>query len=115
MTAKLFDWSAEVQDAITRLSKPGLVFPFGKAATLVDYLASRMVVPRIDILKRAKEINVSDAENFLASTLANVTMAIHHKGTVPDPGGWYFHATEFDLNMYVLDRGFSAAWRAARS
>jgi hypothetical protein len=87
MTAKLLEWNTDVQNVITRLSKFGLVFPFGKAATLVDYLASRMMVPRSNLLNRAQEINGSDAENFLASTLANVTMAIHHKGSVPDPGG----------------------------
>ncbi|TPN43327.1 hypothetical protein [Mesorhizobium sp. B1-1-7] len=113
MVAKLLDWSTDVEDAIARLGKPGLVFPFSKAAPLVDYLASRMVVPRSDLLDRAKQINGSDAENFLASTLANVTMAIDHKGAVPDPGGWYFHDADFD--MYVLDRRFSAAWRSARS
>ena len=106
------DWKDEVLQIIVRLNNPAFKFPFERSALLIDYLSLHKVVPRSDLTKRAIEINLSDPDTFIVTTLANVTMAIHPKGPVPDPGGWYFHDTERDL--YVLDRGFSAAWREAR-
>ena len=111
MVTKMFDdWPSEVEKAKSYLGD--CVFPPSKTIPLIDYLASRMIIRRSELLIRATEINGCDAKNFVQTTLARVTMAIHKQGNVPDPGGWYFHETgEFD--MYVLDRGFSAAWREA--
>ncbi len=113
MVTKICDeWPSEVAKVKEYLT--GCVFPPSKTIALINYLSSRMIVCRSELLKRATEINGGDAKNFVQTTLARVTMAIHQQGNVPDPGGWYFHEkTEFD--MYVLDRGFSAAWREANS
>lgn len=107
------DWDSATEAVLLRLSKPGLEAPFAQAAELLDYMASRKIVPADDLFARAVAINPASDADFVRSILANVTMAVHGGGRVPDPGGWYFH--DKSLGMYVLDRGFSAAWRKART
>jgi hypothetical protein len=111
MAPKLFPWEADVQKAIDYLAK-SRVFTFDQFARLIDYLAVHKVVPRQDLLNQAVRIKGGDGVDFVKTTLARVTTPVHGKGNVPDPGGWYFHDDKMDV--YVMDRGFSAAWRNAR-
>jgi hypothetical protein len=117
MAPKMPAWETDVQNAIERFAKPSLKFPFEKKARLIDYLASRKVVPRDDLLDYVKKINTdfnsAQVKDFAITTLASATTAVHGKGNVPDPGGWYLW--DESLKVYVMDRGFSAAWRKARS
>ena len=106
------DWNSAVERAIERLNKTGLESPFQHSAALVDYMASRKIVPKSDLIAEAVKINSLADADLVSSILANVTVAVHGKGSVPDPGGWYFR--DDTLGMYVLDRWFSAAWREAR-
>lgn len=109
---KIYSWEDEIQKTLNDFAAPWKKFPSENAARLIDYLASHTVVPRDDFLGHAAAINGGDAENFLATNLASVTMSVHGGGSVPDPGGWYFH--DKDMNVYVMDRWFSAQWKNAR-
>jgi hypothetical protein len=108
------DWSGDVKLTIERLKKPGLKFSFEQSAMLIDYLASKKVIPSTELRSHAKTIVTSGIIDFIRTILANVTTAIHGHGTVPDPGGWYFSDRVSNIEVYVLDRGFSAAWRKTR-
>jgi hypothetical protein len=127
MAAKMIDWFPEVAIAMDKLKTCD--FPTDMTFPLIDYLASCGIIRRPDLLKWARDFmdGVKDTEihtktkaqtwtedNFVSTTLANVTMTIHSVGgDVPDPGGWYFKDKK--LEMYLLDRGFGAAWKEVRS
>lgn len=127
MAGKNIDWSPEVAIAMEKLKscdfRVTMTFP------LIDYLASHEIVPRTDLLKWATNFmdgkqNIEEyakptvkwtAENFIATTLAAGTRAIHGigEGDVPKTGGWYFWDEK--LEMYLLDRGFGAEWLKVHS
>jgi hypothetical protein len=127
MAAKMIDWFPEVAIVMEKLKTcdfpPEMTFP------LIDYLASCGIVQRHELLQWAVGFmgSVKDTEvytktkakwtvdNFVGTTLAAGTRAVHGIGVekVPDPGGWYFWDEK--LKMYLLDRGFGAAWKEVRS
>src|SRR4051794_27883500 len=112
MAAKLIDWMPEITKAMEYMKdckfSPSETFP------LIDYLSAHRIVPRNDLMKEAAKINDKETWNFVNTTLGRVTMGIHGTGNgLPDPGGWYFYDEKYE--MYVLDRGFSAAWAQARA
>jgi hypothetical protein len=111
------NWKADVQKALARL-ETSKVFSFDQMTRLVDYLASQKVSARKETLNLATQIHKECTDggvDFVRTVLARITMAIHGTGNVPDPGGWYFSATISEIEVYVLDRGFSAEWRKLRA
>jgi hypothetical protein len=52
------------------------------------------------------------SDNFIATTLSNITTAVHGKGTVPKNGGWY--VTSADPYGYTIEPKFAEAWRRKR-
>jgi hypothetical protein len=65
MASKLLNWEADVDIAINRLQKSGLVFPFEESAKFIDFLASHKFLTRDELIAAAKNIrNVqSDPES----------------------------------------------------
>jgi hypothetical protein len=106
-------WNETAAVALANLQKEGRVYSSAAAIKLIDFLSIQRVNFETDVRSYAAEkLGQSETRDFVMTTLGHVTTAVHGGGSVPDPGGWYFHDSR--TGTYVLDRGFSAAWRELR-
>jgi hypothetical protein len=106
MAGKIKDWEAAVDDAFTYLRQGSRAFSPPKMFSMIDELALRGSVTQSELT------TTHGSENFIATTLSNVTMAVHGSGTVPREGGWY--RTTNDPYTYHVHDAFAAEWKKKR-
>jgi hypothetical protein len=106
VTGKIVDWEEKADDAFTYLHQGQRAFPPVKMLLMIDKMAVRGSV------KQTELVEDHFSENFIATTLSNVTTAVHGSGTVPKDGGWYRRTT--DPYTYHVHDAFALAWKRKR-
>ncbi len=100
------NWDNAAADTFTYLNQGKRAFPAKKMLSVLDDLAVQGSVTQAYLME------THGSDNFIATTLSNITTAVHGKGSVPKNGGWY--VTSADPYGYTIDAGFAEAWRRKR-
>jgi hypothetical protein len=100
------NWDDAAADTFTYLHQGKRAFPAKKMLSMLDDLAVQGSVTQAYLMEK------HGSDNFIATTLSNITTAIHGKGSVPKRDGWY--ATSVGPYVYTIDEGFAEAWRRQR-
>jgi|SRR6266478_7656913 len=93
-------------DTFTYLNQGKRAFPAKKMLSMLDDLAVRVSVTQAYLMEK------HGSDNFIATTLSNITTAVHGKGSVPKNDGWYF--TSAYPYGYTINVAFADAWRRKR-
>lgn len=102
----ILDWALAAEDANTYLGDGKRAFPPHKMRAFVDDLVMLRTATQSEL-----QIKYG-SENFIATTLANVTTAVHGGGAVPKVGGWYSVAG--NPLTYTVSNEFASAWKSKR-
>ena len=78
MTEKTLDWEEKADDVFTYLHQGRRAFSPAKMLALVDKMAVNGTVKQTELMEG------DFSEDFIATTLSNVTTAVHGRGTVPN-------------------------------
>jgi hypothetical protein len=101
------NWDDAAADTFTYLNQGKRAFPAKKMLSMLDDLAVQGSVTQAYLMEK------HGSDNFIATTLSNITTAVHGKGSVPKKDGWY--VTAVDPYGYTINVGFADAWRRKRS
>lgn len=105
MPKKVTDWDLAAEDAITYLHEGKRAFPPKRMLAFIDDLVIKGTAPQSEMLSHG-------SEDFIVTTLSNVTTAVHGGGAVPKEGGWY--RTESSPPVYIVSAEFAGAWKRKR-
>lgn len=106
MSKKVSDWDEAADDTFTYLQLGNRAFQPSKMLAFLDDLIVRGTASQAEL------IQLHGSDNFIATTLSNVTTAVHGGGAVPKDGGWY--SANLDPLTYRVNEKFVSAWKKKR-
>lgn len=97
-------WRDAAADAYTNLTRTTPIYPKTKMLAVVDDICQRRTASQDELQERHGK------QDFISTTIGNVTTAVHGLGPVPKEGGWYRKVG----GVYHVHPAFAAAWNRRR-